>query len=164
MTRLEMAGLLVLLAFGALLAGECSRRSDVSQGRVLTDAQRQAQIQQARHAETVLESERVRDTVILRETNVRTLRDTVLLNLTDTVRVREFVYQTDTLRVACLRCVEQLRTERASAAEYATSLITEREAWKREAVKLEAKAKRAKWITTGAFIGGAALGAWVRGR
>ena len=82
----------------------------------------QVEIWKAKYAEAVLEGQRVADTVVKRETVVRTKRDTVLNNLTDTLLVKEFVYQTDTLREACLQCVEQLR-EQARASQTLISAL-----------------------------------------
>ena len=125
-------------------------------GRVVEAMRREQSIWKARYAEAASTVRVDSVEVVKRVREVKTLRDSVLVNIHDTTVIQEFVYRTDTLRAACLACTEsasRLRTFSDSLNRVNDSLIR----------KLT-PSRFAKVKGPALFIGGAVLGAYIRGK
>jgi hypothetical protein len=163
---MKIVGWVVAALMLALVIGGAKQAQDAEQFWKERDGRRAIEIGklQADVAQLTIAAKKVSQDVRRDAGRTVTLRDSVLVRLTDTLLIQEFVYRTDTLRLTCLRCAATLDSLRLTTGALQDSMAVRMTDAVQFAEAAGRRQKRQRWLTYGAFIGGAVLGAWLRGQ
>lgn len=154
---------IAVLGFVALCAENRSLASNQRATlKLLAEQQATTRRWQAKYATAAAHVERDVDTVKVRVASYRTIRDT--LRLTDTVMVKVALERADSTINACTELVTSCERLRVASDSAQHSLTVERDYWRKVFESEARKNKLHQWLAPIAFMGGAVLGAFVRGQ